>query len=86
MGTLFYHSFAFGCAASERGLRRIFPSSVGHRPTRQTPQLPPYPTVAFPPSTTTGTSLRPPTRPSISVNEAGSFRTFRYSTVAPAFS
>jgi len=61
-------------------------TSVGHRPIRQTPQDPPYPTVTFPSSTITGTSLRPPVREIISFIAAGSRSTFRYATPAPAFS
>ena len=61
MDTLFYHK----------------PFPVGHRPTRQTPQLPPYPMVTFPPSPMTGTSRRPFVRASISDIAADSFCTFR---------
>ena len=61
-------------------------TSVGHRPARHTPQLPPYPIATFPSSTITGTSRRPPVRESISFIAAGSLSTFLYATPAPAFS
>ncbi len=70
MVTLFYHK----------------PDPVGHRPTRHTPQLPPYPMVTVPPSTITGTSRLPFVREIISAMAADSFWTFRYTTSAPAFS
>jgi hypothetical protein len=62
------------------------PVAIGHRPTRHTPQEPPYPMVTFPSSTITGTSLRPPVRASISFIAEGSRSTFLYATAAPAFS
>ena len=61
MDTLFYHK----------------PDPAGHRPTRQTPQLPPYPIATFPSSAMTGTSRRPFVRASISDIAAASFSTFR---------